>query len=50
MCIKFIFYFLKKGTLEKNAIIKSKLYKSVYILRDSIKKAPIADLVLYNKD
>lgn len=51
MCkIYIIFYNLKKGILERDAIISSKLYKSVYILRDSIKKAPVADLMLYNKD
>ncbi|CAD8109681.1 unnamed protein product [Paramecium sonneborni] len=41
---------LCKGTLEREAIVQSKIYKSVYMLRDSIKKAPISDMALYNKD
>ncbi|CAD8190356.1 unnamed protein product [Paramecium octaurelia] len=48
--IYFVLGQLCKGTLEREAIVQSKIYKSVYILRESIRKAPSTDMALYNKD
>lgn len=48
--ILFVITALNKGILERDPLLESKIYKTVFKLRECLKRVQLEDVVLYNKD